>query len=38
MTRDKVVQLLSEARGELIAIDGYDHYPMHFEALEAAAG
>lgn len=23
---------------ELIAIDGYDHYPMHFTALEAAAG
>lgn len=22
---------------ELIAIDAYDHYPMHFEALEAAA-
>lgn len=22
---------------ELVAIDGYDHYPMHFSALEAAA-
>lgn len=23
---------------ELLAIDGFDHYPMHYELLEAAAG
>lgn len=30
--------LKGETLAELIAVDAYDHYPMHHRALEAAAG
>ena len=30
--------LEGRAPWELIAIDAYDHYPLHYEALDAAVG